>query len=68
MRHRHFPDHHQRLLPPGRRWGFGAHSVIPYLTLALQARAGESGEGEGAIRNPVFPHMENALRAVRRRR
>ena len=26
------------LPPPGRRWGAGAQSVLPYLTRSLQAR------------------------------
>lgn len=26
------------LPPPGRRWGSGAHSVLPYLTRTLQAK------------------------------
>ncbi|MEJ5989147.1 hypothetical protein WG902_04050 [Ramlibacter sp. PS3R-8] len=54
-----------RLQPAGRRWGFGAHSVVPYLahTPAPHAKPGESG---GAIRNPVFPHMDSGLPAMRR--
>ena len=64
MRRSQFPDSHLHLLPAGRRWGFGAHSVLPYLSLALQARPGEPDES--AIRNPVFPQMENALRQLRR--
>ena len=65
MRRPHSRDPHARLLPAGRRWGFGAHTVLPYLTLLLQARAGESS-GE-SISNPVFPQMENTLRQLRRR-
>lgn len=66
MRRQQTPDPHARLQPAGRRWGFGAHSVVPYLSFALQARPGqEPGE---AIRNPVFPQMENTPRPVRRRR
>ena len=64
MRRPHHPDSTAHLLPAGRRWGFGAHSVVPYLTLAQKARAGEEGE---AIRNPVFPQMENTLRDLQRR-
>jgi hypothetical protein len=62
---RHFPpgDPHARLLPEGRRWGFGAHSVVPYLTVALEQRAADPEP----IRNPVFPQMDKALRALRRR-
>jgi hypothetical protein len=68
MRRSHAPDLRPCLLPAGRRWGFGAHSVLPYLNASLQARPGEpAAEGE-VIRNPVFPQMENALRALRRRR
>jgi hypothetical protein len=26
------------LPPPGRRWGSGAHSVLPYLARSLQAK------------------------------
>lgn len=59
------PDPHQRLQPAGRRWGFGAHTVVPYLTHTTQATAGDTA-AEG-IRNPVFPQMEKALRAVQRR-
>lgn len=60
-------EHRPRLLPEGRRWGFGAHSVVPYLTRALQARPGEDAAA-GSIRNPVFAHMEQALRALRESR
>lgn len=54
-----------RLLPEGRRWGFGAHSVVPYLTVALESRPVEAAVQD--IRNPVFPQMDEALRALRRR-
>lgn len=66
MRRPHSPEHPARLLPAGRRWGFGAHSVVPYLAMALQSRAGEVAE-DGSIRNPVFPQMENTLRTLRQR-
>jgi hypothetical protein len=56
-----------RLLPEGRRWGFGAHSVVPYLALAQHARAGTDDPLLASIRNPVFPQMADALRALRRR-
>jgi hypothetical protein len=59
MRRPHVPDSHARLQPAGQRWGFGAHSVLPYLAFALQSRAGE--ESGDSIRNPVFPQMENIL-------
>lgn len=56
-------DHRQALLPAGQRWGFGAHSVLPYLN-ALRTRAVESAqEPAEAIRNPVFRQMDVALRA-----
>jgi hypothetical protein len=55
-----------RLLPEGQRWGFGAHSVVPYLTMALQGRPGDGLEPDAEIRNPVFPRMENALGALRK--
>jgi hypothetical protein len=64
MRRPHTPDHPARLLPEGRRWGFGAHSVVPYLSHVLQARPGEDA---ASIRNPVFPQMESKLRALQRR-
>lgn len=64
--HPHPPEPTQaRLLPEGRRWGFGAHSVVPYLTNSLNARP--TAAPDDAIRNPVFPQMDNALRALRRR-
>jgi hypothetical protein len=56
------------LLPEGRRWGFGAHSVLPYLAMALHARSGGDADGAGAIRNPVFPEMEEKLRELTKRR
>jgi hypothetical protein len=59
MRRPLVPDSHARLQPAGRRWGFGAHSVVPYLAFALQSRPGE--ESGDSIRNPVFPQMENIL-------
>ncbi|MBE7368062.1 hypothetical protein [Ramlibacter pallidus] len=65
MRHSPSAQQRARLLPEGRRWGFGAHSVMPYLS-ALHVRPGE-GQGPVDIRNPVFPEMENALRDLIRR-
>jgi len=59
------PEPRNRLLPEGQRWGFGAHSVVPYLAKALQARPGEVEPLLASIRNPVFPHMENSLSALR---
>ena len=61
------PDSLPRLLPEGRRWGFGAHSLVPYITFALQARPGDDGDLAGSIRNPVFPAMDEALRPLRQR-
>jgi hypothetical protein len=52
------------MMPEGQRWGFGAHSVVPYLTMNLQARAGDELAG---IRNPVFAEMRSALRPLRER-
>jgi hypothetical protein len=65
MRRRNVPDPRARLQPAGRRWGFGAHSVVPYLTFALQSRPGQ--QDDESIRNPVFPQMEDTLRVLRRR-
>lgn len=68
MRASSFPSEPRRqLLPEGRRWGFGAHSVAPYLSAALQARMGTDDELLASIRNPVFPQMAEALRALRHR-
>ncbi|MEJ8838884.1 hypothetical protein [Ramlibacter sp. AN1133] len=64
MRRPAVPDSHGRLQPAGRRWGFGAHSVLPYLSFALQARPGQ--ESDESIRNPVFPQMESTLPVLRR--
>lgn len=58
------PEQRPRMMPEGRRWGFGAHSVVPYLTMNLQARPGEELAG---IRNPVFSEMASALRPLRER-
>jgi hypothetical protein len=62
MRHSQTPKHRPRLLPEGRRWGFGAHSVVPYLT---HSRPEESAQPGQDIRNPVFPQMEQALGRLR---
>lgn len=56
-------DPHARLLPEGRRWGFGARSVLPYLATTLEARPGGPADD---IRNPVFPRMDQALRDLPR--
>jgi hypothetical protein len=58
------------LMPPGRRWGRGAESVVPYLTNSLQsrpARGEEPVEPDQFIRNPVFVHMDHTLRTLRHR-
>ncbi|MBK6006572.1 hypothetical protein JJB11_10755 [Ramlibacter ginsenosidimutans] len=55
-----------RLMPEGRRWGFGAHSLVPYLTAALSARPGDDAL-LASIRNPVFTEMDRALRALPQR-
>jgi hypothetical protein len=68
MRASSFPsDPRHRLLPEGRRWGFGARSVVPYLSAAQDARPGTDDELLASIRNPVFPQMADALRALRHR-
>ncbi|HEY0824105.1 MAG TPA: hypothetical protein VGD76_09990 [Ramlibacter sp.] len=59
------PETQARLLPEGRRWGFGAHSVVPYLAMTLHARPGAGDDAAASIRNPVFPAMEDTLRALR---
>jgi hypothetical protein len=53
-------------MPEGRRWGFGAHSVVPYLGMSLNSRPGGDDDPLASIRNPVFPHMEQALRGALR--
>lgn len=61
-------DRRHRLLPAGRRWGFGANSVTPYLA-SLQTRDPQPEDlpaEEQFIRNPVFVHMEHTLRALTR--
>lgn len=60
------PEPPPRLQPAGRRWGFGAHSVVPYLVHAPAQPVPSERLEEGAIRNPVFVHMDQALRALRR--
>lgn len=67
MQRPHTPDQRQRLLPEGRRWGFGAHSVVPYLKTSQQARPSSEADVAASIRNPVFAQMEEALRHLRRR-
>lgn len=65
---RSHPPDQARLLPEGRRWGFGAHSVVPYLSHTPHAAPGaQPQDADAAIRNPVFPEMDKALRALRPR-
>jgi hypothetical protein len=67
-RHSH-DDHRSSLLPAGRRWGFGAHSLVPYLNASLQSKPGEGGAAAAeSIRNPVFPQMDEALEVLERLR
>jgi len=54
-----------RLLPEGRRWGFGAHSLLPYLAAALQSRPGDAQAVLAGVQNPVFSQMENLLSVLR---
>ena len=65
MRQSPFHDARSRLLPEGRRWGFGAHSVLPYLAALLESRPVQ--DVAASTVNPVFPQMEQTLRAVRER-
>lgn len=65
MRASHPPEQRSRLLPEGRRWGFGANSVVPYLTATLHARPGGADDVAASIRNPVFSEMDSALRNLR---
>ena len=60
-------DLRSRLLPEGRRWGLGTHSLVPYLKLALEARPGDDSHPVESIRNPVFAQMEQALQALHQR-
>jgi len=57
-------EQNSTVLPEGRRWGFGAHSVVPYLGMALHARPGDE---LASIRNPVFAQMDAALRTLSQR-
>jgi hypothetical protein len=46
--------------PPGRRWGRGARSVLPYLNHSVQAKLlalDIAAEDDGPVRNPVFREM-----------
>jgi hypothetical protein len=67
MRPSPHPEPAAPLLAEGRRWGFGAHSIEPYLALMQQSRPGPAGDAlDASIRNPVFPQMDKALRRLRR--
>ena len=48
-------DHDPTLPPPGRRWGSGAQSVLPYLTKSLQAKPAAAVEHarEGPATQPT---------------
>jgi hypothetical protein len=61
-------DDRNTLLPEGRRWGRGASSIVPYLYVSLLVKPFTRGPDEDGdfIRNPVFPHMEQTLRMLRR--
>lgn len=60
-------DHRSSLQPAGRRWGFGAHSVVQYLNASLQSKPVQGDGDADSIRNPVFQHMEQSLEALRKR-
>lgn len=47
-------------MPPGRRWGMGSQSVLPYLSHSAQTRmlvVSQSIREDGPVRNPVFADM-----------
>lgn len=51
--------------PPGRRWGSGARSVVPYLNHSAQAKVlalDVLRQDDGPVRNPVFRQMQVTLR------
>ena len=43
------------LPPPGRRWGTGAQSVLPYLTRSLQAKPTPGAAAEQRDRESLGP-------------
>ena len=45
------PDEDNGLPPPGRRWGSGVESVLPYLTKSLQAKP--TGHPEAREQRPA---------------
>jgi hypothetical protein len=47
------------LPPPGRRWGAGAQSVLPYLTRSLQARPSAAQEGRESRPGDGHPVLRN---------
>lgn len=67
MPQRSHDNRRSSLMPAGRRWGFGAHSVVPYLGVSQQSKPVDGASEAEAIRNPVFPHMEQALETLRKR-
>jgi hypothetical protein len=44
MRANSSPDEDNGLPPPGRRWGAGAQSVLPYLSRTLRAKPADAPE------------------------
>ena len=55
--------------PPGRRWGTGSESVLPYLSHSLQSRmlvVNQSIREDGPVRNPVFAEMTTPLTPSRK--
>ena len=48
------------LPPPGRRWGSGAQSVLPYLTKSLQARPASAPEHAREARPGADPERRVA--------
>ena len=54
---------------PGKRWGSGAQSVLPYLTQSLQAKPASAVDARDATRppragkNPVFSNWPPRPRA-----
>lgn len=56
-------DQDPTLPPPGRRWGAGAQSVLPFLTKTLQAKpasAPEPREAQGTRREREGPSFTPA--------
>jgi len=49
------------LPPPGRRWGVGAQSVLPYLTRSRPASGPDTREPKPRDGNPVFAQRPGAF-------